>query len=53
MQWDVRVGAELADRDVQPVAVADPYDRVGAEVKELALAQAGAGEHLDADPVEQ
>ena len=51
VQRDVAVVAELADRDPQPVAVADQHDRVGGEVAEFAGAQAGAGEQLDDEPV--
>ena len=43
VQRDVAVVAELADRDAEPVAVADLGDGVGGEVAELAGAQAGAG----------
>ena len=38
VQRNVAVAVELADRDVQPVPVADPHDRIGAEAEELALA---------------
>ena len=51
VQRDVAVVAELADRDAQPVAVADLDDGVGGEVAELAGAQAGAGQQLDDEPV--
>ncbi len=46
VQRDVAVGAELAERDVQPVGGADLHDRVDGEVQELAFAQAGAGQEL-------
>src|SRR5216684_3289327 len=46
VQRDVAAGAELAERDVQPVGGADLHDRVDGEVQELAFAQAGAGQEL-------
>ena len=53
VERDVPVGVQLADRDVQPLPVADGHDRVRRQAQELAFAQRGAGENLDADPVEQ
>jgi len=46
VQRDVAVGAELAERHVQPVGGADLHDGVDGEVEELAFAQAGAGQEL-------
>ncbi len=40
VQGDVTVGAELADRHVQPVRRADLHDGVDGQVQKLALAQA-------------
>jgi hypothetical protein len=51
VQGDVAVVAELADRDAQPIGVADLGDGVGGEVAELAGTQPGAGEHLDHEAV--
>jgi hypothetical protein len=36
VQWEVAVGAQFADRDVQPVGGADEHDRVGSQRGELA-----------------
>ena len=51
MEGDVAVVAELADRDAQPVGVADLHHGVGGEVAQFAGAHAGAGEHFDHEPV--
>ena len=51
VQGDVAVVAELADRDPQPVPVADLDDGIRVEVAQLAGAQPGAGEQLDHEPV--
>jgi hypothetical protein len=53
VQGDVSIGVELADGDVQPFGVADLHDRVDPEAQEFSFAQAGAGQDLDADAVEQ
>jgi hypothetical protein len=53
VQGDVAVGAQLAERHVQPVRGADLHDGVDGEVQELALAQAGAGEELHRQPHER
>jgi hypothetical protein len=53
VERDVAVGVQLADRDVEPFAVADADDRVGGQAQEFAFAQPGAGEDLDGYPVEQ
>ena len=47
VQGDVAVGAQLAERHVQPVRRADLDHRIDLQVEELALAQPGAGEELD------
>src|SRR5712691_9412773 len=41
VQRDIPVGVQLADRDVEPFAVADPHDRIGGQAQELALAEPG------------
>src|SRR6266568_3691591 len=46
VQRDVTVGAQLAERHVQPVSGADLHHGVDGEVEELAFAQAGAGQEL-------
>ncbi len=46
VQRDVTVGAQLAERDVEPVGGADLHDRVDGQIEELALAQAGAGQEF-------
>ena len=46
VQRDVAVGAELAERHVEPVGGADLHDGVDGEVEELAFAQAGAGQEF-------
>src|SRR5271166_61759 len=46
MQGDVAVGAQFAERHVQPVRGADLHDGIDCEVEEFALAQAGAGQEL-------
>ena len=51
VQGDEAVVAELADRDPQPVGVADLGDGVGGQVAQLAGPQAGAGQHLDDEPI--
>jgi hypothetical protein len=43
---------ELSDGNAQPVRRADLHDGVDREPEELAFAQAGAGQELDAQPVE-
>ena len=43
VERDVAVGAQFADRDVEPFAVADPDDCVGGQAEELALAQPFSG----------
>jgi hypothetical protein len=53
VQRDVPVGAELPERDVQPVRGADLHDRVDLQVEKLAASQAGAGEELDREPRER
>jgi hypothetical protein len=42
VQGDVAVGAQFAERHVQPVRGADLHDGIDCEIKEFALAQAGA-----------
>ena len=51
VQRDVAVVAELAQRDPQPVPGADPHDRVGVQVGQLAGPHAGTGQQLDDQPV--
>ena len=46
VQRDIAVGAQLAERHVQPVGGADLHDGVDGKVQELAFAQAGAGQEL-------
>jgi integrase len=46
VQRDIAVGAQLAERHVQPVGGADLHDGVDGKVEELAFAQAGAGQEL-------
>ena len=46
VQRDIAVGAEFAERHVQPVGGADLHDRIDGEVQEFAFAQAGAGQEL-------
>ena len=46
VQRDVTVGAQLAERHVEPVGGADLHDGVDGEVEELAFAQPGAGQEL-------
>ena len=46
VQGDVAVGAQLADRHVQPVGGADLHYGVDGEIEEFTLAQAGAGQEL-------
>ena len=46
VQRDIAVGAELAERHVEPVGGADLHDGVDGEVEELAFAQAGAGQEF-------
>jgi hypothetical protein len=43
--------AELAHRDPQPVDVTDLGHRVGGQVRTTRLPQAGAGQHLDDEPI--
>jgi hypothetical protein len=47
VQWHVAVVVKLADRDPQPVGVADADHGVGLERSELARAHPGASEQLD------
>ena len=51
VQRHVPVVAELAERDAQPVARADPHDRVGLQVRQLAGPHPGPGQQLDDEPV--
>jgi len=51
VQRHVPVGAELAERDPQPVPGPDLHHRAGVQVRELPRAHAGAGEQLDDQPV--
>jgi hypothetical protein len=51
VQRHVAVVVELAQRDAQPVASADLYDRVGLQVRELAGAHPGAGQQFEREPV--
>ena len=53
VQRDVAVVVQLAERDAQPVGVADDGDGVGFEVAQLTDAHPGAGEQLDGDPAMQ
>ena len=53
MQGNVAVGAQLAQRHVQPVGGADLHDGVDGEVEEFAFAQAGAGQELHAQADER
>ena len=53
VQGDVAVGAELSERNVQPVRGADLHDRVDGQIEELAFAQPGPGEELDRQPSER
>lgn len=46
VQRDIAVGAQLAERHVEPVGGADLHDGVDGEVEELAFAQAGAGQEF-------
>ncbi len=46
VQRDIAVGAQLAERHVQPVGGADLHDRVDGEVEEFAFAQPGAGQEF-------
>ena len=52
VQRQVAVFVELADRDVEPVGVADQDDRVGGQGGVLPDPQARAQEELDGDPDE-
>jgi hypothetical protein len=53
VQRDVTVGAELAERDVQPVRRADLHHRIDLQVQELAAAHPSPGEKLDREPGER
>jgi len=43
VQWHVPVGAELAERDVQPVPGADAHDRISIQVRQFPGPHPGPG----------
>ena len=51
VQRDEAVVAEFGDGDAQPVGVADQGDGVGGQIAEFARPHAGAGQHLDDEPI--
>ena len=50
MQRDVAIAVQLADGHPQPVGRADLDHGIDGQVDEFAAAQAGAGQHLHAEP---
>jgi hypothetical protein len=52
VERDVTVVVELPDRDTKPVATVDEHNSIGAEVAEFTDPQAGAGQHLNHEPVD-
>ena len=51
VQRHVAVGAELAERDAQPMVGADLHHRIRGEVDQFTGAYAGAGQHFHDQPV--